>query len=109
MIRKSKQPEPLPIEDTSCSLLLCEAFLQHGLEEKNVKTESPATKRKITLNIQNQLWIILFFLLQATNDLLKKKKERTDVGNISKRIFLASSHHDLQCQAQLKLTVLHYQ
>lgn len=72
MLSKSKQPEPLPREDISCSPAVYEAFLRHGLEEKNVKTESPATKRKMTLNIQIQLWIILFFHLKATNDLLKK-------------------------------------
>lgn len=72
MLSKSKEPETLLTEDISCSLVLDEAFLQHGLEEKNVKIESPATKRKITLNIQIQLWITLFFHLKATNDLLKK-------------------------------------
>lgn len=72
MFSKSKEPETLLTEDISCSLVLDEAFHQHGLEEKNVKTESPATKRKMTLNIQIQLWIILFFHLKATNDLLKK-------------------------------------
>lgn len=72
MLSKSKEPETLLTEDISCSLVLDEAFLQHGLEEKNVKIESPATKRKMTLNIQIQLWIILFFHLKATNDLLKK-------------------------------------
>lgn len=72
MINKSKQPEPLPREDISCSLVLYEALLHHGLKKKNVKTESPATKRKMTLNIQIQLWIILFFHLKVTNDLLKK-------------------------------------
>lgn len=71
MLSKSNQPESLPREDTSCSLVLYEAFLQHGLREKNVKTESPATKRKMTLNMQIQLWITLFFHLKATNDLLK--------------------------------------
>lgn len=72
MLSRSTQPEPLPREDISCSLVLCEAFLQHGLEGKNVDTESPATKRKTTLNIQIQLWIMLFFHLKVTNDLLKK-------------------------------------
>lgn len=72
MLSKSKEPETLLTEDISCSLILDEAFLQHRHEEKNVKVESPATKRKMTLNIQIQLWIILFFHLKATNDLLKK-------------------------------------
>lgn len=73
MISKRKQPELLPREDVSCSLVLYEAFLQRGLKEKNGETESPATKRKMTLNIQIQLRIVLFFHLKATNDLLKKK------------------------------------
>lgn len=72
MLSKSKESEPLLTEYISCSLVLDEAFLQQGLEEKNVKIESPATKRKMTLNIQIQLWITLFFHLKATNDLLKK-------------------------------------
>lgn len=73
MNSKSKQPELSPREDVSCSLVLYEAFLQRGLKEKNGETESPATKRKMTLNIQIQLRIVLFFHLKATNDLLKKK------------------------------------
>lgn len=72
MLSRSTQPEPLPRDDISCWLVLCEAFLQHGLEGKNVDIESPATKRKTTLNIQIQLWIMLFFHLKVTNDLLKK-------------------------------------
>lgn len=107
MLSKSKQPDPLPRLDISGSLVLHEAFFQRGLEEKNVKTESPATKRKTTLNIQIQLWILLFFHLQATNDLLKNKMSVAMLETFQRECFepppISTSKARFNCGLQVRI------
>lgn len=82
--QKDNQERPSP-----GSLVLYKAFLQHGLKEKNVKSESPATKRKNYFKHPDPI-MDHTALSSYSNPLFVKKKTKkgcTDAGNISKRMF----------------------